>query len=980
MFGFFKKFFDPTRAAIKEAAPIAEDILSREKTISKLSIEQMRSRVDEMREELKPLLGKVPEEAKAAIKSIESAESPDYELRIQERLHEYIPELFAILREINNRKFGKKHFKVQLIAAVILAKGHRLNELRTGEGKTQVFHMPAALYGITGRGSHVITVNDYLARRDAEYAGHAVTDLGIKVGAITPQAAYKFVPDEDLAEVKGKDAAKERKKINVGTLSDMKGINLIEVDKKEAYECDIVYGTNNEFGFDYLRDNMAYELENRVQNELYFCIVDEADSILIDEARTPLIISAPAEQSNEMYLQFSKLVTKLKQDKHYDIDEKSHSVTLTEEGVEYAEKLLGVKNLWEDYRYAHHLDNALKAAVLYRRDDEYLVRNGKVMIVDEFTGRVLPGRRYSEGLHQAIEAKEGVEIKRASRTMATITFQNFFKLYKVLAGGSGTIITEAEEFGKIYSLESYAIPTNRPVIRNDRSDKIYKNRAAKFNAVAEEIVEINKTKQPILVGTASIEDSEYLSGVLDKKGVEHEVLNAKFHEREAQIVANAGLKGAVTVATNMAGRGTDIPLGPGVEELGGLYIIGTQRHESRRIDNQLRGRGGRQGQPGVSQFFVALDDEIMRIQGGEIIQKIMNATKIPDDLPIQNPLINRTIESAQKKMEGHNFDIRKRLVDYDNVMNQQREIFYVRRFNLLARVEAAEKSDDEKVKKQKIEEIKEDILDIIDAQLDSIVSKHFASDREDDTDREKLVKDFLDLAHDTLIEGAYKKLGGKQKGEIGEAIAKEISDKKTEEIHDYLAKIVKEIFDLKTREFSDSLPEIYKITVLQSMDELWTEHLNAMGDLREGIGLRGYAQRDPLVEYKNEAFILFDRFIAAIDSQVSRRILKIQRVARQTRPQPQQLKTNEDQVSDILTGTREMVSKLNEVLKAGKQAQEKVDQLGDKVQKTVVKTDAAYGRNDRVDVRYSDGTEKKGVKFKKVEADVASGKARVVSS
>ncbi len=941
MFGFVKKLFDPAEAAIREAKPDVTKILALEGEISKMSTEKMRKRVEEMRKELKPLLDKVPMEAKFALNTItELGSLPPYEADIKNKLHELLPELFALVREVNNRKFNKKHFEVQLIAGVILAKGHSLTELKTGEGKTQVFHLPAALYGITGRGSHVVTVNDYLARRDGEHGGHALSDLGITVGIITPQTSYKFIPDDKLEEIKGAEAAAERKKLDISKLSNMKGVNLIECEKREAYACDVVFGTNNEFGFDYLRDNMAYELSGRVQRELYYCIVDEADSILIDEARTPLIISSAAEASNDLYEQFAKITPKLTADVHYEFDEKEKSVTLTEKGVEYVEQLLHVSNLWEDYRLAHHLDNALKAQVMYKADDEYIVKDGEILIVDEFTGRVLPGRRYSEGLHQAIEAKEGVEIKRESRTLATITFQNFFKLYKILAGGSGTIITEAEEFNKIYNLESYAIPTNRNVIRKDLNDKIYKNREAKFRAVAEEIADAHAKGQPILVGTTSIEDSEYLSGMLDKKGVIHEVLNAKYHEREAQIVAKAGEMNGVTVATNMAGRGTDIPLGEGADGRGGLYVIGTQRHEARRIDNQLRGRSGRQGEPGTSQFFVALDDEIMRIQGGDIVQKLMTITKIPDDIPIQNPLINRSIESAQKKMEGYNFDIRKRLVDYDNVMNQQREIFYTRRFNLLHKVNQSQDAD-KKIASDKTTEIKKEISDLLQDELDVIISKHMGED-DDKVDRQKLAQEFLDLADDEkIIEIVNKKAGKNNKG-FSDSLMNLIDVKSAEKTRKNLEEILDQLAEKKIEDFGKDLAEIYKITVLQVMDENWTEHLDVMGDLREGIGLRGYAQRDPLVEYKNEAFTLFEGFVSGIDSLVARRVLKIKRV--NTPRTSEKLKTNEDQIEDILTGTREMTGKIDELVSQGRRQQQKVEALA-KTQGTV-KGQVKVGRND----------------------------------
>ncbi|MCA9383636.1 SEC-C domain-containing protein [Candidatus Dojkabacteria bacterium] len=939
MFGRLKKLFDNNDRAIKEVTPTVDEIFGLEDKVKSLSFEEMRDKIDGMRKELAPILEKFPESYKTSLTSDLSDEFSKEEAELSDKLKSFIPELFAILRETNSRKFGKPHYRVQLIASTILAQGHRLAELKTGEGKTQVFHLPAALYGLTGRGSHVITVNDYLARRDGEYAGHAMADLGITVGVITPQAAYRFVKDEDLAKVKGEEAAKERESLDVSLLSDMRGINLMECTKQEAYEQNVVYGTNNEFGFDYLRDNMVYELKNRVQKELYFCIVDEADSILIDEARTPLIISAPAEASNDLYTQFARIVKKLEDEKHYTADEKSHSVTLTDEGAEYVEKLLNINNIWENYQMAHHLDNALKAEVLYKKDDEYIIKEGEILIVDDFTGRVLKGRRYSDGLHQAIEAKEGVEIKRESKTMATITFQNFFKLYKVLAGGSGTIMTEAEEFASIYNLESLAVPTNRPVIRDDKTDKVYKTKQAKFEAVADEIETINEAGQPILVGTTSVEASEYLSRILDRRGVEHEVLNAKFHEREAAIVSKAGNKGAVTVATNMAGRGTDIPLTKEVLEMGGLYIIGTERHDARRVDNQLRGRAGRQGQPGASQFFVALDDEIMRIQGGDIVKRLMEMANVPDDMPIQASLIGRSIESAQKKMEGHHFDIRKRLVDYDNVMNQQREIFYSRRYNLLDITSQAKLEDQEKAEKAS-KDIVNNLKDMLASEVESIVNAHFFSDRDDEADKSKLVKDYLDLAPDEMIADAYQDAtGNKSTKGILDALTSSIADLEVGEIIELFTKITDTMLDKKVIEFEKGLSDVYKISSLQTMDELWTEHLNVMGDLREGIGLRGYAQRDPLVEYKNEGFAIFEKFVSSINSQIARRILKIRRVMQQPIIETKKLATNEDEVSDVLTGSREMSSNVEKALSSRSQNKSQPKQAQSKPSLNI-------GRND----------------------------------
>jgi preprotein translocase subunit SecA len=900
MFKFIKRYFDQNIRALEEAQPIVTKILALEEQVKLMSLEEMRAKVDALREDLKPLIDKIPEENRMPLKPISFRDNKE-ELAIHSKLQENLPEIFAYLREINNRKFNKKHFPVQLLAATILAQGNKLTELKTGEGKTQVFHLPAALYGITGRGAHVITVNDYLARRDGEHAGHAVSDLGITVGIITPQSSYRFVRDEDLAIVKGEDAAEERKKINVGSMSDMHGVNLVECSKQDAYAQDIVYGTNNEFGFDYLRDNMVFHVKERVQKELYYCIIDEADSILIDEARTPLIISAPAEASNQLYDQFARIVEKLEPVKHYVVDEKERSSTLTEEGVEHVEKLLGVKNIWEDYRFAHHLDNALKALALFKNNDHYLVKDGEILIVDEFTGRILPGRRYSEGLHQAIEAKERVEIKKESKTLATITFQNFFKLYKIIGGGSGTILTEAEEFQKIYALDSYVVPTNVTVVRKDATDKVFKDRKVKFESVANEIIEIHKTGQPILVGTTTIEDSEYLSGLLDRKGVEHKVLNAKYHEKEASIVSQAGQKDAVTVATNMAGRGTDIPLGDGVKDLGGLYVLGTERHEARRIDNQLRGRSGRQGDPGKSQFFVALDDEIMRIQGGETIKKIMELTNLPADIPIESPLVSRAIENAQKKMEGYHFDIRKRVVDYDNVMNQQREIFYTKRLNIirvcdLSAAEEGEKSDMAR------EAIVGRILELLNERVEYIVAKNYKDSEQKELDVNNIKNEVLDLADDEYIKSTVE-ASDYFKG-IGITTLNKLFEKQND-LESNLKKLVEEMLNKKVAEFGHAISEIYKITALQTMDDLWTEHLESINDLREGIGLRGYAQRDPLVEYKNEAFGLFETFMGNINSQISKRILKIRRVISPL-VSPVKINTNESEIVDVITGSHEI--------------------------------------------------------------------------
>ncbi len=603
MLSFIKKYFDPSKKAIQAATPTVKIINELEKDLEKRDLTEIKARIQEIKSDLKPLVDAIDAKFKTSLKVTgKDSAYVSTENKLKEKLLSYLPEVYAAIREVTKRSAGIRHFDVQLLASTILAQGYKLTELKTGEGKTLVFQMPAALYGLTGRGSHVITVNDYLAKRDGEYAGHILSQLGMTVGVITSDSAYKFVLNEEVAKYKDEEKSKLALAQKVTNPGDCEGLNLVACSKHEAYNCEVVYGTNTEFGFDYLRDNITSDLKSINQTELYFCIVDEADSILIDEARTPLIISSPAEQSNDLYIQFARLVPRLEKDKDYTVDEKAHHVSLTDDGAEKMQRLLGVSNIWQDFKLAHHMDNALKALSLYHKDKDYIVREGQVLIVDEFTGRVLDGRRFSEGLHQALEAKEGVEIKRESKTTATITYQNFFRLYKILAGGSGTLMTETEEFYKIYNLECIEIPTNVKAIRQDLMDKVYKDRNAKFTAVLNEVIEIHKTGRPILIGTASIEDSEEMSRRLESKGIDHEVLNAKQHEREAKIVANAGKKGAVTVATNMAGRGTDIKLGgknaiktdwEEIVNMGGLYIVGTQRPESRRIDNQLRGRSGR---------------------------------------------------------------------------------------------------------------------------------------------------------------------------------------------------------------------------------------------------------------------------------------------------------------------------------------------------------------------------------------------------
>ena len=852
-----KGLFDSNEKQIKRLQKIVDEVNAFEPEFEKLSNAELLAKTEEFKNKLNV------SQIKGKLQSFPTQRDDTYRAemkKVRDQLFEILPEAFAVVREASKRKIQHRHYDVQCIAGVVLAQG-KISELKTGEGKTIVAHLALYLYALLEKGAHLVTVNDYLARRDAEIAGQVFSALGMTVGVVQPHKSFKFIPDDQLKDVKGAEALEKRKDVQTNVFSSYRGTNLVECSKKEAYACDITYGTNNEFGFDYLRDNMVRNLGDMVQRNLFYTIVDEVDSVLIDEARTPLIISTPAEQSNVLYVKFAQVVKKLDPQTDYEIDEKANSATLTDNGIQRVEKLIGVDNLWEDYRLAHHMENALKAETLYKEGDEYLVRDGQVMIVDSFTGRLMEGRRFSEGLHQAIEAKEGVEIKQESLTLATVSFQNFFRLYDVLAGMTGTAETEAEEFGKIYNLDVIVVPTNKPVIRKDNNDAIYKNEMAKFRAVVAEIKERNKKGQPILVGTRSVEISERLSVMLEKEGVTHKVLNAKHHEKESQIIAEAGQRGAVTIATNMAGRGTDIALGPEVKEFGGLYVIGTERHESRRIDNQLRGRSGRQGDPGESRFFIALDDEIMRMQGGEFLQRLFEKINIPEDLPIENPLISKQIESAQKRVEGWNFDTRKHLVDYDDVLNQQREIIYSRRRRILE-----EAGKDYGLRNMFIENLEDE--------THRLVETHFLVGRDDDVDEQKVLADVNDVIPDVLFEKACKELG--KPYENLEGLMKELDG--PEVVQEELLAIVTKAYEVQEEELGPEMRQVEKQITLQTIDHLWMEHLEAMADLRAGIGLRGYAQVDPLVAYKNEGFDIFDRLINSIDYEITHRILKVQKV------------------------------------------------------------------------------------------------------
>jgi preprotein translocase subunit SecA len=831
---FLKNLFgDANKRVVQQLQPLVDQINAKKPEVSAWPMERFRTRAQEIRQ---------------AVNGEPS------------KLDEFLPEVFAMVREMSKRTIGLEHYDVQLIGGIVLHQGS-IAEMKTGEGKTLVATSPVALNALTGLGVHVVSVNDYLVRRDAGWMGAIYDGLGLSVAVIIHEQAFQY------------DAAYENPEASEPRL-----IHLKPITRAQAYQCDIVYGTNNEFGFDHLRDNMVPSKDYLVQRPYYFAIVDEVDSILVDEARTPLIISAPAEESTDRYRTFASIVARLDPSTDYSVDEKMRAATLTEAGIGAVERALGIDNLYADggIEMVHHLEQALKARALFQRDRDYVVKDGEVIIVDEFTGRLMFGRRYSEGLHQAIEAKEGMDVKQENLTLATITLQNLFRLYPKLAGMTGTAVTEAEEFHKIYELDVVVIPTNRPMVRQDLTDSVYKNETGKFTAVVREIKRRHEAKQPVLVGTISIEKNEILSELLKREGVPHEVLNAKNHEREAQIVAQAGRPGAVTLATNIAGRGVDIILGgsPANEEqsriaceAGGLHVLGTERHESRRIDNQLRGRSGRQGDPGSSQFFVSMEDDLMRIFGSDRMKGLMDRLGVPDDMPLESGLVSRSIEQAQKKVEGHNFDIRKHLVEYDDIMNKHREVIYKRRREILLGEPA---------------HIIELVRDIIDKEVTAIVSLHTAGDDKHQWD--------LDAIYDSLE--AIGVVGMRER-----LTMEELKDKANEPGHessartaitDVLLEHVNARLDQVGQQAEDpkAWPEVIRSVMLRSIDQLWIEHLDQMDHLRTGIGLRGYGQRDPLVEYKKDAFEYFSRLINSINMQIANTIFRVQISNMPSAPQP----------------------------------------------------------------------------------------------
>jgi preprotein translocase subunit SecA len=812
MLGFLKKFIGTkNEREINRIMPVVDQINSLEPAISVLSDEQLRNK------------------------------TPEFRSRIEagETLDDLLPEAFAVAREASKRVLKMRHFDVQLLGGVILHEG-RIAEMKTGEGKTLVATLPVYLNSLEGKGVHIVTVNDYLAKRDSQWMGRLYNFLGLSVGVI------------------------------VHGLSDEQ--------RQSSYGADITYGTNNEFGFDYLRDNMKYEISQFVQRELNYAIVDEVDSILIDEARTPLIISGPSEESTDKYYKIDKIIPRLQKETDFTIDEKARTVILTEEGNIKAEKLLGAGNLYDpaNIELVHHILQGLKAYTLFKRDVDYVVKDGEVIIVDEFTGRLMPGRRWSDGLHQAVEAKEGVKIASENQTLATITFQNYFRMYNKLAGMTGTAETEAAEFAKIYSLDVLVIPTNKPMIRGDYPDMIYKTEKGKFNAVIQDIEENNAKGRPVLVGTISIEKSEHLSSILKKKGIRHSVLNAKYHEKEAEIIVQAGRLAAVTIATNMAGRGTDIILGGNpsgvakellknkdeytnedledavkeaersceidkqkVIEYGGLHIIGTERHESRRIDNQLRGRSGRQGDPGSSRFYLSLEDDLMRIFGSDRISGLMGKLGMDDDMPIENKMVSRAIENAQKRVESQNFDIRKHLLEYDDVMNKQRKEIYSFRKEIL-----------------QSRDIKDKVMTMTDEVAEELIALHCPEDQNSEEWDIKALKDALYGAFSVSVQ--------------------EVPDD-LPVFRDSVLTEIRKTYEAKESEIgAEMMRYLERMMVLQVVDTQWKDHLLAMDHLKEGIGLRGYGQRDPLVEYKKEAFDMFSEMSGRISSEIITRLFKIQ--------------------------------------------------------------------------------------------------------
>ncbi len=758
--------------------PLVHHINSLEPAVEKLTDGELRSKTDEFKKRLAD----------------------------GQTIEQILPEAFAVVREASRRTTKMRHFDVQLLGGIVLHQG-KIAEMATGEGKTLVATAPIYLNALEGKGVHLVTVNDYLARRDRSWMGPIYEILGLSVGVIQ---------------------------------HDLRGDA-----RREAYASDITYGTNNEFGFDYLRDNMVASLKQRVQRPLQYAIVDEVDSILIDEARTPLIISGPAEESTDKYYKIDRIIPRLNKDTDYKLDEKAHTVSLSEDGIRHCEELLNVENLYENVHIdlIHHINQALRAHVLFKRDEEYVVKDGEVIIVDEFTGRLMPGRRFSDGLHQALEAKERVNIRRENQTLATVTFQNYFRMYKKLAGMTGTAATEAVEFDKIYKLDVVVIPPNKPCIREDYSDCIYRTEKEKFEAVVNEITEIHKQDRPVLVGTISIEKSERISHMLKKRNLPHSVLNAKYHEKEAEIVAQAGQPGMITIATNMAGRGTDIVLGEGIAGKGGLCVVGTERHEARRIDNQLRGRCGRQGDPGSSKFFISLEDDLMRIFGSDRISGVMQRLGMQEGEEIQHPLVSKAIETAQKRVETRNFEVRKHLLEFDDVMNRQRELIYAERDRVLHG-----------------ENLKAHVFEMIENVIENMLATYVHPDMRDDDKNPK-----------GLAEALSTKFGVDFKTEV------DANDNDLDDLREAITRRIQNHHEARVRDFTpERMNYLISYILLQVIDSKWKDHLHSLDNLKEGIGLRAYGQRDPLIEYKREAFAMFDQMVDGIKEEAVELIFRVQ--------------------------------------------------------------------------------------------------------
>ena len=895
MFKFLSRLGDSNEREIRALQPIVDQINALEPEVQALSDAELAARTDTLRARLRDALGDTltpielretdPDEdaAESTLAGADAARLADDLKRRREKELEQInaaldaalPEAFASVREAMVRALGKRHYDVQLMGGIVLHRG-AIAEQRTGEGKTFVGPLAAYLNALVGRGVHVVTTNDYLAKRDAQWIGSMFHRLGMSVGSIQNQGAFVFDPDFPATDERLRD--------------------LRPVTRREAYAADVTYGTNNEFGFDFLRDNLVVDLANRAQRGHFMAIVDEVDNILIDEARTPLIISGAAEESADKYQQFSRLVPRLKAEEDYVVDEKFKQVAITEAGTDKMEQWLGVENMFaDDFSLARHLEQALKAEVLYKRDRDYVVKDGEVVIVDEFTGRLMPGRRWSEGLHQAVEAKEGVAVRSEQRTLATVTFQNYFRMYDKLAGMTGTAETEAEEFAKIYNLEVVVVPTHREMIRADYADLVYAKQDGKWNAVVEEIAEEHDKGRPVLVGTVSVEVSEMLGEMLKRRGIKHHVLNAKFHEKEAEIIAQAGRSGAVTIATNMAGRGTDIILGGNPEVLagellhkkgtnlleaspeeyaealaeaericdadrekvvaaGGLHILGTERHDARRIDNQLRGRAGRQGDPGSSRFYLSLEDELMRRFASDRVQSIMRTLGFTDDTALESKMVSRTIENAQSRVEGYNFDTRKHVVQYDDVINRQRETIYRERDRIL-----------------RSKDLGPTIEAMLSDEITALVAEHTAAEHHSDWNLEGLRAQLTTLVP-SLTDADLRDLD-----EAVDPLA----------LTEQIAALVRERYERKRIDTGEEgMTVLERLVLLRVIDSLWVEHLTAIDDMRRGIGLRAYSQRDPLNEFKIEAYRMFDELKATIRHDVTHTIFRVTVQQEPARPRP----------------------------------------------------------------------------------------------